>query len=711
MRHIRFPRPALSAGAVVLIAFSLAGQQQQPQAPVVLDTGEPATFSTGTNLVVVDVSVKDKSGAVIQGLKASDFKVTEDGKTQKISVFEFQKLASDPEPPPPLTLADQLELPPAPKTTITVARPNEVTHHDKRLLALFFDFSSMQIPEQLRAQDAALEFLSKNMSKDDLVAVMLYTSQIQIKSDFTNDRDVLTRVIKALPIGEMSELADLADTGDENSPDTGAAFVADETEFNVFNTDNKLAAIQDAARMLKAFPEKKQLIYLSGGVSKTGIDNQAQLDASVNAAYKANMSIYSIDVRGLQADPPGGAASQAGSRGGSFNGGAYNSQRANANSSQETLVTLAKDTGGKAFLDSNDIALGIAKAQQDVQSYYIVGYYTTNTAEDGKYRKIKVELTNGMSAGLDYRQGYYADKNWSKLNSGDKEQRLREALSAADPVTDLPLALQVDYFRISPTAYFVPVSVKVPSSVIELAAKGGAKVTQFDFIGQIQDDRHSAVGNVRDNIKVSLDKDQTTAQKNFQYNAGFTLGPGKYVMKFLVQENITGKMGTFEAHFTIPDLSADTSGLKLSSIIWSSQKQPLSTAVGVAQKLSKKEKVADPLVDGDEKLVPNITKVFKRSQDLYVAFDVYDAKPDPQNSMARKVKVSMSFFNDKGAKAFEVQPLDETEVTSARPEAVPVKLQVPLKELAPGRYVCQINVVDEVGRKFAFPRTPLVVLP
>ncbi len=92
------------------------------------------------------------------------------------------------------------------------------------------------------------------------------------------------------------------------------------------------------------------------------------------------------------------------------------------------------------------------------------------------------------------------------MNGQDKEQQLKEALSAGDPITDMPLALQVDYFRVGPTTYFVPVSVKVPASVVALAAKGGASVTQLDFIGQMQDETKAAVGNVRDYIQIKLDE-------------------------------------------------------------------------------------------------------------------------------------------------------------------------------------------------------------
>ena len=319
------------------------------------------------------------------------------------------------EPPPALSLDDQLKLPEDPKTTITSSTPGHIQFHNKRLLVFFFDFSSMGIPEQLRAQDASVDYLKTHITKDDMVAVLLYTGTGAplVLSDFTDDRDVLSTVLKGLPIGEASDLAGLADTGDDNNEDTGAAFVADETEFNIFNTDQKLAAIEQAAKMLSSFPEKKALVYFSGGVSKTGVDNQAQLEASINAAVKANLAIYPVDARGLMADPPGGGASKAASRGtGIFNGSAYNSQRASINDSQETLFTLAEETGGKAFLDSNDIEAGITQAQEGMASYYLLGYYSTNNAKDGKYRKISVKLTSKMAgdedrapAGLLRRQG------------------------------------------------------------------------------------------------------------------------------------------------------------------------------------------------------------------------------------------------------------------------------------------------------------------
>jgi VWFA-related protein len=708
---MRFPRFRATLLPALLLALTLPGQQQQ-SVPI-QDTG--VKFTSDANLVIVDVTVQDpKTGQPIENLKASDFTLLEDNKPQKISQFEFQKLAVEPEPPePPPSLEDQRALPEDPKTSITLPSHNQIQYHDKRLIVLFFDFSNMGIPEQLRAQEAALKYINTQMTESDLMAILIYTTAVQVKTDFTANRDQLVDIVKNFPIGDMAEMAGAADTGDDNGEDTGAAFVADETEFNIFNTDQKLAAIEDAVHKLAALPEKKILVYITNGISKTGIENQAQLEASINAAVKANVAIYPIDARGLMADPPGGGASKASSRGtGIYNGSAYNSQRAGINDSQETLSTLASETGGKVFLDSNDLSLGIVQAKNAFRSYYILGYMTTNDKKDGKYRNIVVKLNNkNISAKLEFRHGYFGDKVWGKFNGGDKEQQLQQAMASPDPQTDLPLALEADYFRISPTAYFVPLSVKIPGSVITLAEKKAGGETQFDFVGQVIDERKHIVAKVRDFIKVKLPASdaEKLATRNFHYDAGFTLAPGRYRIQFLVRENFSGKMGTFDAHFVVPDLTADSMILKTSSVIWSNQREKMKAAVGAAEDIPRRQRNADPLIVGDEKIVPNITRVFRRTQNMYVSFDVYDAVPDPDNLRARRVNVSMSLFNQKGQKAFEVGPLKATTLVTTRPNAVPVQMQIPLKDLAPGRYRAQINVIDEVGRKFAFPSSTMVV--
>jgi VWFA-related protein len=430
--------------------------------------------------------------------------------------------------------------------------------------------------DQLRAKDAAVDFISKQMTSSDLVSIMVYGNRFDVLEDFTADRDRLLSRLHNLAFGEGSGLADVAATTADEGDDSGT-FVADDTEFNVFNTDRKLTALEDATKKLAAYPEKKALIYFSSGLSLTGIENQSQLRATVNSAVRANVSFYPVDARGLVATSPVGDASASSGRGsGAFTGSKQAGNRSAATGSQDTLYTLASDTGGKALIDSNDLSLGIRQAQQDISSYYIVGYYSTNAAEDGKFRKISVKLASKelqASAKLDFRNGYYAGKVFSKFNSSDKERQLEEALTLGDPVSEIPLALEVDYFRVAQNRYLVPVSVKIPGSVVALAKKGGKQSSDLDFILQIRESPSGRlVQTVRDNITVKL-TDQDASQlehRHLQYDTGPTLPSGKYNLRFLARENQTGKMGTFETNFVIPDLTASRD-LRMSSVILSSQ--------------------------------------------------------------------------------------------------------------------------------------------
>ncbi|HVW83821.1 MAG TPA: VWA domain-containing protein [Bryobacteraceae bacterium] len=685
---------------------------------------EGVTFSSSANLVIIDVSVKDKSGKVIPDLKKGDFTVLEDGKPQQVSVFEFQKLDSD-EPLPAVPATKDVRIAAGPSPATAGQAPGSaaaqrgapkpiIRFQDRRLVAMLFDFSTMGIPEQARAQKAALEFIRKRLRPADLVAIMTAgTGPLKIEQDFTDDRDRLQEVVKKFSIGEANDLAGLSGNGgdDTSGEDTGTAFNADETEFNIFNNDRKLVTLQSAAKLLAAFPEKKALIYFSSGIEQSGTDNQAQLESAVNAAKRANVAFYPIDARGLVATAPAGDASSAGGRGSSaFQGANVSSRARSRDNSQETLSTLASDTGGRLFVDDNDLALGMQKARDDISSYYILGYYSTNGRTDGKYRRVQVKLTSSIQAKLDYKSGYFGEKDFKKFTSSDKENQLEQALMLGDPLTDLSINGELDYFRLARDRYFVPFAVKIPGSEIALAKSKGNAQTELEFIGQLRDEHSKLMGVVRDGIKIKL-AEQTAAQlssRPIAYDTGFVVPPGTYSLKFLARENETGKMGTYETKFTIPDLAPDKPAqLKTSSVVWSSQREPLKSSIASADP-RKKIMESDPLVESGQKLIPSITHVFRKDQNLYVYLEVYD--PGRDANQKPSVAATLAFYRGK-TKSFESQPVRLDSFLPKRGQTLPVKFQTPLAQLAAGRYTCQINLIDETGRKFAFERSDIVVLP
>ena len=671
------------------------------------------TFSTTTSVVVVDVTVTDGNGKPVTNLTKDDFLLLEDGKPQTLLSCDLQHLESKALPAPAQQLKDRTAVPAPPKPAAPAAN-SEIKFQDRRLIVMLFDFSSMQPPEQVRAVDAAIKFLSSQITASDVVSIMVFGSALKTVQDFTDDRDLLISTIRGFHIGDSSELASMADTG-ADAEDQSGAFVADDTEFNIFNTDRKLAALEDAARRLGQYPEKKALVYVSSGVEKTGVDNQSQLRATVNAAVRANVAFYPIDARGLMAAAPGGDASQAGAVGSNlYSGKGQRSLRDSFHNQQETLATLATDTGGKALLDSNDLTLGIRQVQTDIESYYILSYSSTNTAEDGRYRRIQLKLaprSTVLKAKLNYRQGYFAATTFARMRETDKEAQLQRALESENPITDLPIAVEIDYFRLDKSKYFVPVSVEIPGSALAFRSKGSKQATEMDFTAVVRDARNRIAATVRDTIPLKLDEAAAgqVVRQHIQYDTGLTLSPGKYTLRFVARENGEGKVGTFETPFTVPDL-ASGSALRLSSVIFSNQRGPQSAGV----KNNKQLLQQNPLIDSSgQKIVPNVIRVFRPGQNLHVYLELYDpAVPEnlPQNFRPTSIAADFALYQG-SRKVLETEPVRVNRLDAKRPNTVPLSLQAALKDLPPGKYVCQVNVIDELGHKFVFSRTQVVLLP
>ena len=679
----------------------------RPQDPV---------FHAAVKLVVVNVSVIGRDGKPIENLRKDDFQVLEDGKLQRLQTVELQHLDAKALAP----IQPSLQTRSGPLTTVKPKAPDMQTalskYQDRRLIVILFDFSSMDIPEQLRSVAAAQKFISTQMTSSDMLSLMIYSGSLRTLLDFTDDRDTLLSTLQKLHIGEGAELNGMADTG-ADAEDQSGQFTADETEFNIFNTDLKLMALEDAARALAPYPEKKSLIYFSSGVEKTGVDNQSQLRATVNTAVRSNVAFYPIDARGLSASAPGGDATVAAKVGSNlYSGAGQKSLRDSFFNQQETLDSLAADTGGKALLDSNDLTVGMRQVQHDVDSYYILAYESTNTAEDGRYRKIQVKLAPRIAAlkpKLSYREGYYGPTAFARMQGSDKEAQLQQALNSDNPVTDLPLAVEVDYFRLQKGKYFVPVSVKIPGSALNFKSKGSKAATELDFAAEVTDAKGKAMSAVRDTIPVKIDQTTATevARKQIQYDTGFTLAPGKYKLRFVARENGQGKTGTYEAAFTVPDLGSGNA-LRMSSIILSNQRDPVKAQIAGAQN-NKKLLAQNPLIDANgAKTVPNVTRVFRPGQNLLVYFEVYDpGTPEGATAPARVADVSAALALYQGdKKIFESAPVRANRLSTRGEAILPVNITAALTDLKPGQYTCQVDVIDRLGKKFAFPRTPIVVV-
>ena len=685
------PRSTLtSIACLVMLSIAVGrihGQQQAQTAPV---------FRSTVNLVLVDVVVRDKKGAPVSGLKSDDFQVLEDGRPQQVRTFAFEEISATARP---IARATALAAAAPAGNAVAPAAPVPLTSEDAaghRLLTLLFDTSSMQPEDVQKATDAAVKWVDQEMSPADLVAVASIGSSLQILSDFSGDKERVHAALQAFSAAGGTAFA-AVDASTTATDEAAAGQTSDSTaadvsaqELDTFNNDVRLRALKTLAEALSPIQQKKAILYFSAGMQRNGTDNQVELRAAVNAAVRANVAIYPVDARGLQAVVPGGSARQ-GSRGGlgAFTGSAVANQFSTLAAQQETLTTLASDTGGKAFLDSNDFGEAFGQVTKDISSYYILGYASTNTDRDGRYRRITVRLRGKPDLKIEAREGYYADRDFAHTAKGDRETQLQEQLSMQIPATDIPMFVTAGWFRLASDRYYVPISVAVPGSAVPPA--GGQDKLTLDVAGFIRDERNVPVGRIRDTMTVPPAAGGLAARQVL-YQTGVALPPGRFSLKIVVRENSTGQMGSFESRIVVPELKQ--APVKVSSVVLGTQ---LERAGG--------RKTASPLVRDGLELLPNLTHIVSRTQKLYFYYEVYDPA---QDAGAPQLRTSLAFYRGR-VKVFETPVVERTQVDAADRRAAIFQFEVPAGSLTPGFYTCQINIIDEVASRFAFPRLEMYV--
>ena len=675
-------------GAVILCLVAAVAPPRAQQ------TGPAGTFRAGRDLVSIDVVVRDRSGAIVTGLTAGDFEIREDGRQQEILTFGFEQIDDRAGPSAATTLLAGVEAQvradtPAADTPQAPVSPPSLA--GRRLTLLLFDVSSMQPEDVQRAVDGASKYVEEQMAPADLIAVAVVGSTLDVLTDFTGDRDEVARALSGLAVteGTATPPVDASTAATDEAAAAADATAAEAAELDTFNNDARLRALRVVAEALAPIEQKKAIVYFSAGMERSGQDNLVELRAATNAAVRANVTIYPVDTRGLQAVVPGGDAREASRSGvGMFSGRNVSQQFDRLAASQDTLVSLAADTGGRAFTDSNDFSGVFAQVKRDISAYYLLGYSSTNETRDGRFRRVQVRLKrSGLR--VEARNGYYAARDFTHTSGGDREAQLQDQLAAAVSSTDVPVLVSGGWFRLTSDRYYVPIAVAVPGAAVP--ASGGR--ASLDVAGQVRDEQGRAVARIRETLQLSPGEGGTLAGKQVLYQAGVTLPPGRFSVKVVVRENTGGAVGSFEAPLVVPELKQ--APLKVSSVVLSTQLQPWD-----------KGRTENPLVRDGVQLLPNLTRVVGRSQRLYFYYEVYE--PAVTGGTAPLLRTSLAFYRGK-VKVFETPVVERTEATAPERQAVLFQFELPSDTLSPGLYTCQINIVDAVSGRFSFPRMTLLV--
>jgi len=639
-----------------VVWFVSHGMSQEPA---------PATFSTSTRLVLRAVKVSDERGGALPGLTASDFHLTENGVPQRVVVCEYQAIAGR------ATDAQQ------------AAALSEQLPEVQRKLVFFFDLDGIARQSLRRALAAASQFLNEQLSKTDSVAILASSrGNLRNIQDFTSDRDLLLAALARLGLSDREAAEEEIPTG----------FGANNGEFNVFATNRRLATLARAVRQLERNRQRKAIIYFSDGWSLGQGRNLADMRALVDAARRANVEFYPIDTRGLAVLTGMGDASM-GSPGGveAYSGSAVAALNEAFELSQDALYALAADTGGKAWLNNNNLAAGIEQAQRLYTSYYLIGYYSTNTATDGKYRRIAISLRDRGKVRLDYADGYYGEKVFQHMSASDRERHLEEAFLLESPLTDIPLAAAVNYFQMNSDEYYVPVVVNIAGAEVIADRHTGSQTgrAELNLIAEVKDSNGRTVKTLRDRVSFSLDaaSRERLLSGLIEYDTGYTLLPGDYAIKVLVRDGETGRVGTLLQTFTVPNLNRAGSGLRRSSIVVGPGRTKMVAALFTAGR--DKQQASNPLVREGRKLVPSVARTFGNGGQLVVFGEVYGL----DEAAGSPITAYAALYRD-AEKVFETAPSVFSPTTGRRLGAVPVEIAMPLEALPAGRYECQLTLLD-----------------
>jgi VWFA-related protein len=681
---------ALACPAVVLLAAAQAPQAAPPGAA----PEQPAvTFRLEVNYVEVDAAVFDKQGKFVGTLGKDDFEVLEDGVPQEVSSFSLVNI--------PIERADRPLYAQAkiPADVVTNSRP-----FDGRLYVIVLDDLHTQPYHTAQVRAAAKQFVDQYMADNDLAAVVHTSGKTDAAQEFTNDKRRLDAAINGF-IGQSLEsltLSRQAEYQRQQSLPPGAAGSGTRIEdpfdqergFKARQSLDALKGISDWVAAIRG--RRKAIVFLSEGIDYDTYDfNNRDSSTIINSmrdviasATRSNVSIYAVDPRGLTtmgdtsilasgdfpADPQRNLSMQ--------------SFQDELRISQDSLRSLADETGGYAAVNMNDFKGAWERVVKDNSAYYVLGYYPKNDKRDGRFRKIEVKLRNHDGLEVRSRKGYTAPRGKApspKEASGDKASpELREALDSPLPLPGITLRAFAAPFRGEAPNASVAVSVEAEGGDLQFAQKDGKFVDKFELSAIAVD----SSGKVRDGDRSLIDmglKPETharVAQTGVRMQTRLKIPPGRYQLRVAARETGAGRIGTVNYDLDVPDFSS----------------QPL-TMSGIAITAASQQQImtAQPDKELGTVLPAPATAVrdFPVNDTLALFVEVYDnALKEPH-----KVNIVTTVLADDGHVVFNGAEERASSELTGKAGGYGHTAQIPLKGYAPGLYTLRVEAKSSLGKQ------------
>ncbi|MCX6551533.1 MAG: VWA domain-containing protein, partial [Acidobacteria bacterium] len=682
---------AVLAGQQASVPPPSGGQRPDPQMP-------PITFRAEVNYVEVDAVVVDAGGTFVRDLTQADFQVFEDGKAQAVSAFSLIDI--------PIERAERPLFSPR---DIEPDVQTNLRNPDGRLYVLLLDDIHTDAMRSTQVRRAARQFVERNLGSNDLAAVIYTSGRTDAAQDFTINRRLLAEAIDKF-MGRKLRSAFLNKLDNYNmsiqSGQSGALMDPDQAH-RLYNARAMLSTVRNLSDWLASIHgRRKAVVLISEGIDydiwdtigPSELDPNRRGDASIlidetrdviAAATRANVNIYAVDPRGLYQG--GEDAIQIGSYPADANsvGLGLTSLQDEVRLSQDSLRTLAGDTGGFASVSSNDFSGAFQRIVDENSSYYVLGYYSNNEKRDGRFRKIEVRLARpGLQ--VKARKGYVAprggkpavDKNVEASAGTSKD--LRDALNSPLQVGGLKMALLAAPLKGPASKATVAIVTQVLASDMAFTQKGGKFVSTLEvsYLAIGRDGKVAAAN--RDSINLALKPEtyQRVMQAGFRVQSRLDVPPGSYQLRVAAREG-GGRTGSVFYDLTVPDFSKEP--LVISGLILTS-----AAASGVPTAGS------IPEIQGGLPGPVTTARTFNVSDEIALLAEIYDNQARAQ---AHSVYISTVLKAEGGKSVFTTDEQRSSKELGGAKGGYGYTTRVPLKDLDPGLYVLRVEARTSLGDK------------
>lgn len=680
-----------------------------------------------SNLVNIDVMVKDKKGKYIADLKAEDFIIFENGVQQKVEFFDA----------PLVGTTNRTSAAPTGEVKADPAGPPGVT---RNYVTLVVDTQNTDITNLKPVREGTVKYIRDQITDSDVVALLTVTNGLQLLQPFTHDKAKLIAALENLGVRAASKNLEQANIAENinslrvelqgaseapiDSPAAGsnaarimimqtmlAQFIKLRTALSLQQSRPVLAAIAAICEGLRPIPGKKTLVLFSQGfVTPAVLDWQVQ--STIDIANRANVAIYIIDSAGLRASAPTSTSLGGSSALGGISAVTSQEQRIRAvggetvfdtsrqeGSSREydILYRMSGDTGGRFLKGNNDIGQGLERINQEIQSRYTLAYRSTNQNFDGSFRKVKIEVRR-PDAQILSRSGYYAIPPEEIVLLSPADKKLFDTFGAIESNPAMPVSVSLSHFRSRDGLYTVPLAIELPPEAVQVERKGEKRLMQLEVLGILKMTPDKVLSRLGGHFNVSLtDREyQSIVSNKIYYRQDLMLTPGDYTIDLIVRDRQSGKMSTRREHLLLPDLDAEfaTTGLVLSRYVEAANPQATEPDVFTVRKTS---------------IRPSAARQFRPTDNLVMLTSIYNAANSPDTGKPM-VRVTARLMKD-GQPATKPFDFVLTEIDNEPVPHLTFAEYIRLTGMSPGSYTVSIESKDMVTKRLVKQEASFQIVP